>query len=263
MKWSLVLLVVVLLKEVSSRSVSRWSLFRGKLNNKSNTKIASTSRPSIGKSVLVDAGKEYKYSATAKDINHDALKSLLKTIIGSATSKHRYVSFNTEQFIYNVATWPLGWHIYTFHCSQIATTNSLQLHLRSSSTPAAYILIELSVAEQTISLSIKHHTPGISKKHCKLLLKELHSLLKDSIDNNIIVLRKRSVQLRQLSKQAKAVAKSKKNQARDRIIDPDKYRKKSSGNVRRPGGGGRGSGGGSDRYRPSADAQARRTVKSR
>eukprot|EP01038_Epipyxis_sp_PR26KG_P010074 gene10074-13538_t len=90
----------------------------------------------------------------------------------------------------------------------------------------------------------------------------LGSYIKESIEKDITTKLAHTNLLNEYTKESKLAGKIAKKKELDMIINPEKYKTKSS-TVRRVSSGANGKSGGNGRYKPSAAAQARRTVKSK
>ena len=258
MRW-VKLLLVALVSAAATRLLApgKWSLSRKRLSKTSaEGNVDSESESTFESLGSLTADTSHSSRVKVTDLSAETQMAILRKLLYSAGSKKKSVVISDRELVCNIRTWPLGWKVYHFvlQPKEKRRRVSIDFHSAYSKRKFLRILLSFEVLDKEIALTIKYASKGIPPSHVKYILGEIHDIFRENLQNQISMYRNRQKQLEDVSKAARKSSEAKKKKELDKIIHPEKYRKKASGNVRR-------SAGGNGRYRPSSEAQSRRVVR--
>jgi len=207
---------------------------------------------------------------------HELLIKFMKKSIVYNHDKVGKSIMNDKFALISLHSWPIGYDTYVYTVTPIKIKSesiefSLKsLNLRNNFLPTTLnvvkrieLNIKMKLLNKSLEITVTPSSIGISKKHVKNLV----SIVRQYIETNFIDIIEMQQSRNKLSNdyniESKKALKMKKNKKYDRIINPDKYKSKSS-TVRNPSSSSSSSSsksGGSGRYTPSASTRARREVK--
>jgi hypothetical protein len=266
----IVLLFLLGVTAVSARPTpfGGWSITKlsDKESSRSGNKGVSDESTSFihDKSQAVE-NKKYATSITTTDLSETLLQGLIKNAYTSMSPTRKHVSKTTsQQYIFNIRSSLLGWNIYKFSSKlKQVSPDAIEIEFVSSAgAKHCRILASLELQGDTIQVRLYQVSKGVPRVHIDLFLTTISEMITAYVSDHAGVLQQRSKYLLTVNALSKIDASKKKQLGLDKIINPDKYRKKGSGNIRHASMPSLANSGGG-RYKPGAAAQARRTVKSR
>lgn len=253
MRWLKLLLLSLLTTHATLLSPGAWTLYRRRLAGNLTSEDARDTDGPLG-SLKTDA----KLSSRIRvdDLSEEVQLSILRKLLYSASSKKKNIAINDRELVFNFRSWPFGWKVYDFLCHPIEKGRRLTIDFRSPHSQRKHIRVVLSfeIVDRKIELTLRYAAKGIPSRHVQIILKETFALFEEHLRNQLSVFRNRQKQLEEVAKATRLSSEAKKKKELDKIIHPEKYRKKASGNVRRTSGG-------DGRYRPSSETQSRRVIR--
>ena len=277
------LLILSLPSLAAASSFGSWSFFPKKL---SKVPIAPSSPSSSSPSFDISTLSSNKHEAIINipaNVSSEMVSNVLFKLIYSVGSHKKRLKVNSRRLIRSFPSFLfIGCVNYEFFISQTVLGQEVMIDLCSHSDKSTslfpsksmriVIVMEILPSQEKnspfphqIKLSLKHASKGVKKRHVDVLLNEIFDIFHRSLEDQMNMISARTEKLVEVNRAISLERRKRKKLELDMIIHPDKYRKKSSGNVRRIGSNKEGAkgGGGGGRYRPSEAAQARRQVKSR
>ena len=274
------LLILSLPSLAAASSFGSWSFFPKKL---SKVPIAPSSSPPSFDTSTLSSNKHEAIINIPANVSSEMVSNVLSKLIYSVGSHKKRLKVNSRRLIRSFPSFLfIGCVNYEFFISQTVLGQEVMIDLCSHSDKSTslfpsksmriVIVMEILPSQEKnspfphqIKLSLKHASKGVKKRHVDVLLNEIFDIFHRSLEDQMNMISARTEKLVEVNRAISLERRKRKKLELDMIIHPDKYRKKSSGNVRRIGSNKEGAkgGGGGGRYRPSEAAQARRQVKSR
>jgi hypothetical protein len=213
-------------------------------------------------------------------------------IIGNNSNTYTYTY--TYTYTIGIKAFPIGWNNYIFAYSNSNNNNTNNkkketkktnnnnnndnddsvilemfsinpnkgIPLANTNTKRCKFMIEVKTMKKKskVKVILKSASIGINHHHMSKITKILEEFFQLRFSEQVDIAISRTKMQMNYNRDKKTDEQRKKRDRLDRLINPDKYKSKSS-TVRRVREGPGGGGGGSGRYTPSAATQARRVVK--
>lgn len=200
------------------------------------------------------------------------IKFMKKSIVYDHDSVGKSI-MNEKFALISLSSWPIGYDTYVYTITPIKVKSDTiefslkSLNLRNNFLPTTLnvvkrieLHIKLKLLNKSLEITVTPSSIGISKKHVKNVVSIVRKYIETSFIDIIEMQQSRNKLSDNYKEESIKVLNNRKKKKLDRIINPDKYKSKSS-TVRNPNSRGSNSNSGSSRYTPSASTRARREVK--
>lgn len=236
------LLLILIVTHTNAKVFGSWSLLVKKNTEFGESKPQISSQDILNNKKLISANKKYESDVDIEGISYDLVKVLIKQALQMAGSPRHNIYLSLNQLKVNIPHNLIGWKVYDYNVIQKEKENIVELHFMSQSdiikkSKQAKIVLTFQIQDSFIRIRLKYGYKGVSESDVVYAVSALHEAFTKYLKDQLDMSRKRSKYVKTISTQSKADAMKRKQLELDKIINPDKYRKKGSGNVRNPGAG--------------------------